>query len=154
MWLQIWFGIPGTFSTKGTYWNIINNKQCDGSCTKGNRQSTERQGFKTLLQSCSKTTLVQVPHCRACTYKSWNTIAWSVHAAMTNSSSENNIASLPSSPVFNSAQTLSNKSLLSNCLETGVSHYHQTSNLRFQRGFLGMFVCLFKVELSEPSYTH
>lgn len=60
--------------------------------------------------SCSKTTQVQMPNFWMYTYKSWNTIAWSAHAAMTNSSSENNIASLPSSSVFNSAQTLSKKS--------------------------------------------
>lgn len=72
---------------------------------------------------------------------------------MTNPSSENNIASLPSSSVFNSAQTLNIKSI-SNCLNAWYNPPDKQSEFS-EGGFghLGLFVC-FKVELSEQSYTH
>lgn len=146
MWFQIWLGILGTFSTKGTYWNIINNKQRDYFVQTAVRKGTGNPLKGRALKSgvnCSKTTLVQMSNCWVYNYKSWNTIPWSVHAAMSNSSSENNIASLPSSSVFNSAQTLSNKiHLFQTVLRHSVAHYHQTSNLMFQRVFFG-HVCLF-----------
>lgn len=155
MWLQIWLRILGTFSNTGTYWNIINSKQHHGSSAKVSRQSTERQGFKIRWK------LLQI-HCGinaqllSNSYKSWNTIAWPVHVVMTNSSSENNIGSQPSSSVFNSAQTVVRVASFKLAWDLiSVSRYNHPSNLRFW-GFVGFGFFFFKeeVELSEQSYTH